>query len=50
MFICYEKDGFVKAIYELTDEIGGDIILDSISGLVTKKVLIVFPYMDDWSI
>jgi len=37
--ICYEKEDFVHEVNMLTDGLGADVILDSISGTVSEKSL-----------
>lgn len=37
--ICYEEEDFAKSVQEMTNGVGVDIILDSVSGSVTEKSL-----------
>ncbi len=42
--ICYESEDFAEKVNELTDGNGADVILDSISGWVTKKSIDCLAY------
>ncbi|WP_459501086.1 quinone oxidoreductase family protein [Bacillus sp. C1] len=42
--ICYQNEDFVEKVHDLTDGVGANIILDSISGTVSEKSLECLAY------